>query len=306
VCSLEEQEEYETHIQKWTRKEEKDLPFSIQFERSQAKSADIGFAQWIGGGGKRDKATLVTLQGASGRRVKIRRPEAFLEEVFKQPGLEAWVRTHYSVTYRAKYGGRGEWKAPELWLVTGVQYVTGGEFHFEGSTSKDTSAHLGADIGAAAGGPPGILRANMEGSHERSNGAQNDFGHEDERVWAAQFMPVKIEFGDLKDAELSTAGRVYPKTIARFRLMDVPDLTLQGFRVSHQTSEEPNIQPPELVGRITVETTDSRDEEETDDDDDDDDGGLMIDDGPYVGAMKDTNWEMYEKGLEYLWTAQKN
>jgi hypothetical protein len=127
----------------------------------------MGLSSWIGFDAKNDKATLVTLQGASGRRVKIKRPEDFLEEVVRQPKLEEWVRTHSSVTYRAKYSLHGEWKAPELWLVTGVQYITGGAFHSEGSTSKDLSGHAGADISAAAGGPPGLVKAKVEGSNER-------------------------------------------------------------------------------------------------------------------------------------------
>ncbi|KAF1956977.1 hypothetical protein CC80DRAFT_52932 [Byssothecium circinans] len=295
---IEDQEEYESHIRQWTRKEEKDVPFSIEFEKSQVASANISFTHWMKAGKNRDQSTHVTLEGASGRRMKIKRPESFLREVFKQPQLEQWLRMHASVTYRSKHSTHGEWKAPELWLVTGVQYVTGGAFHFEGNFSTATSAGAGADLGALAGGPPGVLKVKADASRERSNGAQNDFGHEDERVWAAQFMPVKIEYGRFADPELSVRKNIIPKTILQIRLDDVPDLAPQGFRTGYEYSEEASSPPPELIGRVVAEFGDDKDEAE--DDGDSDDEGLVIDDRPYVDAIRDANWKQYEHGIEYL------
>jgi hypothetical protein len=111
-------------------------------------------------------------------------------------------------------------------------------------------------------------------------------------------MPVKIEFGDLANGELGNSKRTNRKTIARFSLMDVPDLALQGFRASHELLQTPTIQPPELVGRITVDTRRSEGEGEENNDE-----GLVVDDEPYVKVMEEANWKMREECLEYLRTA---
>ncbi|KAJ4297942.1 hypothetical protein N0V90_005841 [Kalmusia sp. IMI 367209] len=304
---IEDQADYETHIRKYTRREELDAKgFSVQFQRSKLKSADISFASFIGLGANRENATTVTLSGTSGRRVKIRRPEAFCEEVFRQDGVERWIRKHASLAYKSKHG-KNRWTAPELWLVTGVQYLTGGEFHFEDNSSNKANAHAGADVGAAANLPPGVLKAQAEARRERKNGAQNEFGHEDERVWAAQFMPVKIEFGTAVDDELSTGRTSFPKTIAHFHLEDVPDLTLQGFRASQEQADGERDPPPELIARITGDVESQRVEEANGegDDEDDSDGGIVIDDGPYVHALQNANWAMYEEGMKYLNTAER-
>ncbi|KAF2642729.1 hypothetical protein P280DRAFT_506088 [Massarina eburnea CBS 473.64] len=290
------QEAYELHVRQWTRKEENDVPFSVRFERAQAASANISFSEWATVGTKRDKATHACLQGASGRRVKIKKQEAFLQDVFKQPYLDQWVRRHASVTHRIKHGHpNGKWDAPELWLVTGVQYVTGGSFTIEDDSSNEVSGQVGVDLSALAGGPPGAFKMKASGSRERSNGAQNDFGHEDERVWAAQFMPVKIIFGKIVDPELSDQTKIYPKTIHQFRLLDVPDLALQGLRAGNELEEEASSPPLELIGNIISETREDEEGESGGDEE-----GLIIDDRSYVNAIRHANWELYEEGLRYL------
>lgn len=306
LCSIIDQKGYEAHITQWTWREEKDQPFAIQFERSQGGSIGVGFTDWIGIRGERDKGTLVTLQGASGRRMKIRDPEEFLEEVMHQQGLEKRIRKHASITHKSK-NGRHRWKAPELWMVTGVQYVTGGDLHFENHTSSKISGEAGGDLGLAVGAPPGVLKAKAEASREKSNGAQNDFSHEDERVWAAQFMPVKIEFGPQEDPELSNNGKeMHPKTILQFQLEDVPDLTPQGFRVSQEEqAEEPVSDPPELVGRITIRQPPAK-PDGLNDANAKDPEGLIIDDMPYVAAIQTANWEMYDECSKYLTSAERS
>jgi hypothetical protein len=70
-CSIEDQNEYEKLVRKRTR-EQKDHPFSIEFETSQAKSLGVSFSDVLTVAGERNKATLVRIQGESGRRLKIK------------------------------------------------------------------------------------------------------------------------------------------------------------------------------------------------------------------------------------------
>lgn len=253
----------------------------------------MSFTSFLGLGSKRENSVTVILTGTSGRRVRIKRPEAFLEEVLKQPGVDEWLRTHATSKYKSRYGAN-TWTAPELWLVTGVQYLTGGEYQFEDNATNELSAHGGADVGAAAGGPAGVANIQAEARHERANGAQNGFGHEDERVWAAQFMSVKIDFGaQAPDPKLS--GRAWaPKTIKTIYLEDVKDLEFQGVRAGQKL---PGEEAPELVARIT---TVSEDRDQGMSEDEDSEEGLVIDDGPYVHALQKANWEMHRKYTNYL------
>jgi hypothetical protein len=297
--SLVKQSDYEAHISKFTRREEVDgKGFSVQFQRSHMRSAGLDFSSFLGLGSKRENSVTVTLTGTSGRRVRIRRPEAFLEEVLKQDGVDQWIRAHATLKHKSKYGNHA-WTAPELWLVTGVQYLTGGEYHFEDNATNELSAHGGADVGAAAGGPAGVAKLQAEVRHEKQNGAQNGFGHEDERVWAAQFMTVKIDIGaQAADPTLSSERSWVPKTIKTIYLEDVKDLEFQGVRASREQADQ---ETPELVARITAgegerdEGVSDREGSASEGEDD-----LVVDDGPYVHALQNANWEMYNKYKNYL------
>jgi hypothetical protein len=221
----------------------------------------------------------------------------------KQDGVEKWIRTHASIDHRGRFG-RNRWKSPEIWMVTGVQLVTGGEIHFEGSASKTISGKAGGDLGAVTGlAPPGALKLNGEASHGRSNGAKNDFGHEDERAWAAQFMPLMIEFGREEDAELtSQKNKHLPKTIRQFGLEDVPDLRARGIRAGQERSHSPTGPVPELIGRITVQPNEGKSTDSTEEDSE----GIIVDDTPYVSSAQNADWEKYEEYKQFLSKAEKN
>ncbi|KAF3043267.1 hypothetical protein E8E12_010202 [Didymella heteroderae] len=290
-----DQEIYEKAISKWTRKRpEIDRPFAIEFEASKARSLGFKFTDLLGLNRTKAKESLVKIQGQSGRRVKIKNPEAFLREVMKQDGVQEWIHEHATIEHKSKYG-RHTWKAPKIWMVTAVQHVTGGDIHATGSASTKVGGMAGADVSPAVNAPPGALRVKAEANYENSTGASNDFGHEDERVCAAQFMPVKIHFGNEEDCELSVKEHAFlPKTIASFRLEDVPDLEMKGIRGSNaEVNKAPTGFVPKLIGRITVQSP-------TDNEEDKDDDDLVIDDAPYVNNKNDTDWEQYDKYKRWL------
>lgn len=210
----------------------------------------------------------------------------------KQDGVQEWIREHAAIEHKSKYG-RYTWKAPKIWMVTAVQHVTGGVIRATSNALTKIGGAAGADAGAAVNAPPGALRVKAEANYEHSTGASNDFGHEDERVWAAQFMPVTIHFGYDEDRELSAKEHAFlPKTIASFRLEDVPDLEMKGIRSGGTESDGRPARPvPKLIGRITVQTPTEDNELEEDDD-------FVID--PYVTNKKDTDWEQYDEYKTWL------
>lgn len=212
----------------------------------------------------------------------------------KQDGVQEWIREHATIEHKSKYG-RHTWKAPKIWMVTAVQHVTGGDIHATGNASTKVGGAAGADASPAVNAPPGALKVKAEANYENSTGASNDFGHEDERVWAAQFMPVTIHFGHEEDRELSAKEHAFlPKTIASFRLEDVPDLEMKGIRSGNTESDgRPAGLVPKLIGRITVQTP-------IDDNEVEEDNDFVIDDAPYVTNKKDTDWEQYDKYKRWL------
>jgi hypothetical protein len=221
-----------------------------------------------------------------------------MESVMKQPKIEKWVRTQASISRRINISHwHKEFKAPEIWMLTGVQLVTDGELTTEASRNTKFAAGAGGDVGPAVNLPPGVAAVNAEAGHEDSAQAGGHFGYQGERVWAAQFMRVTFEFGKIPDEEEGS----HPKTILKFNLEDVPDLQARGLRGSHeermQVDGRPRTPPPSLDARVTV--NESEDEQS-----DEYENAITIDDTPYVEAIGNTDWKAYNACLRFLADAE--
>ena len=309
---LKTQAEYEKAIEPWSTKPQIDTKgYGINFELSKETSMSVKFSEWIKAEGGDDGKVTAILEGDSGRRLRIKeyvnfhkcdqmclgtkcslRTDSFLEEsVMKQPGIDKWIRTQASISRKAFFGH--QFKAPKIWLVTGVQLVTNGDVHTGSSRHTKLGFGAGVDVGLLAGGPPGVGAVEVEGGHEHNAQAGNHFGYEGERVWAAQFMEVSFEFSSTPDP----TDKDHPKTIAKFQLEDIADLKARGLRAGQDVrlqAEGHSIRPPPpLVARITF----AKDrinvaEKES--------KAIQIDDHPYVTSMKDTDWESYNECLKFL------
>jgi len=218
-----------------------------------------------------------------------------------QEGVQKWIRKHASIAHRSKFPHRSKWKVPEIWMTTGVQYVTGGTVHVGGIASDSISGSGGADVGPAFGLPPGVAKLKAEASHSHSNSVSNDFGHQDERVWAAQFMPVTFEFGSEEDVELSTKDDKRPEKVTRIDLDEVPDLKLRGIRgEEHLDKEErPTTPPPALIAWVVTEPSKLEDSNAKDPD------GFVIDDSSYVDSIVSSDWDTYKKSSKWLADAER-
>merc|ERR1712093_214361 len=139
-----EQEEYEEHVSKWIRREQKDeRGCSLDFELSKDTSLALKFSDLMKAEGNANSTVTATLEGKSGRRLKIKKPEKFLrDEVMAQEGVQEWIRTQASISFKGHFGMH-KFKAPEIWMVTGIQLITGGDVHVGSSRSvTGPSAHL--------------------------------------------------------------------------------------------------------------------------------------------------------------------
>lgn len=287
-----EQEEYEAETKRYSWKEQKDLPVSLDFAISKETAAGFHFSEWLHIDGEATGKVAAVLEGESGRRIKLRYPIKFLkEQVMKQEGCDEWIRTQASISFKGKFGHH-KWKAPAIYMVTGVQLVKGGDVFASGSRNTGGSVGIGGDPSLAAGLPPGTLKVKVEGGQQRSTEANNGYGYEDERVWAAQFMEVDIEYGDDEDVALGKQEKKesLPKVIDSFRLKDIADLKARGIRGFR--SDEPVVKPPKPIARVVCADLEEESPEDTE--------GVRFDEMPYVEALKDTSWTDYDDHLRYL------
>jgi len=261
-----------------------------------------------------NSTVAATLEGKSGRRLKIKKPEKFLrDEVITQDGAQEWIRTQASISFKAHFG-LPRFKAPEIWMVTGVQLITGGNVQVGSSRSISSTIGAAGDPGVAFGTPPGTTAIRAEVSHGNDSEANTGYSHKDERVWAAQFMEVKIDYGAEEDKALKTKeNKPMPAAISNFNLEDIADLKARGIRATQQqradANGQPYVKPPELVGRIVVDGVDDEDENEDDASTDSDDIQLSEDSYLEGLSLKDDDWEMYNECSKYLqdeWTGKES
>jgi hypothetical protein len=246
----------------------------------------VTFSQLIKTQGVARKSVTATLEGDSGRRLRIKKQDSFLREsVMKQKGIDKWIRTQASIS-RSNHHRRI--KVPEIWMVTGVQLVTNGEVHTGSSRRVNGGVRAGADPGPLLGLAPGTAALRLDAGKENNAVVNNHFGHDGERVWAAQFMQVTFEFGNALDL----ADESHPLTIASYDLEDIPDLNDRGLR-----EDRPASPAPPLIGRITVtKEVESTTGEEFND--------IKIDDQPYIKEFVGTNWPSYNECLKFLEDAE--
>ncbi|KAH6702883.1 hypothetical protein BKA61DRAFT_198094 [Leptodontidium sp. MPI-SDFR-AT-0119] len=298
-----DQDEYEKHVQKWIRREQNDeRGCSLDFEVSKDTSLALKFSDLLKAEGNANSTVAATLEGRSGRRLKIKKPEKFLrDEVMAQEGVQEWVRTQASISFKGHLGMH-KFKAPRIWMVTGIQLVTGGDVRVGSSRSVNGTVGASGDVGAAFGAPPGVAAVGAEVGHGHHSEANNAYGYDDERVWAAQFMEVKIEYGTEADKAMkSKDNNLVPATITTLQLEDIADLRARGIRASQNLRAQANgqtyVKPPKPIARVVVT---GEDEEE----DDSEDEGIQLSDSPYTEALKNTDWEMYNECSQYLADAQ--
>lgn len=89
-------------------------------------------------------------------------------------------------------------KLPRIWLVTGIQYITNAEVVAIRAQSKKVSASVNIPIPEPVAAAAMIL-SEQEGvavgvEDSNTNQTTTSYHHEDERVWAAQFMQLSVQY----------------------------------------------------------------------------------------------------------------
>lgn len=224
----------------WTGRAEIDEPLELAFTASRQWLVNSGLFGLIRGEIGRARCQETVISGTAGCRRQIKRPESFLNNVIlTSPPARAWLAAQLSISRHMYYLNRATSaanKLPRIWLVTGIQYIANAEVAVTRAQSKKLSASANVPIpepiAAAAvvlGGQAGIAAGIERSDMDRST---TSYHHKDERVWAAQFTQLSVQF--------STKPVSVGDLPTRLRLHDLVDLKSGGTR-SREGSDIPSL-----------------------------------------------------------------
>jgi hypothetical protein len=171
----------------------------------------------------------------SGRR--IRAIEFLNCVILGCPDAKNWLNSRITIARKIFYLNRlriGKDRHPQIWMVTGVQLLSDVTVRSE----QTASANVGANFQVP---PPEIMSAAAAGlgdgsgvggqvSNKKGGGSIVEYHHVDERVWAAQFRRLRLDF--IKD------GTTGPAPAREVSLHDLLDLGRMGMRNAAREVDE--------------------------------------------------------------------
>lgn len=221
---------------------------------------------------------------------------------------------------------RGEsWKAPEIWLLTGIQLIKEGKVHYGWNVASSFQVGAAVDAGVITEGVPTEQDvAKLDVKHSSTAKVQNIYGHKGERVWCAQFMKIAVEFekepkinptkGSLK--EVPKAERM------KITLREVEDLGIKGarrFPTNEDVQSDEKLEgcagekavfswdnhTAEIVGLECVDRMEGDEAEVGENGDGELAKEIDVSEAPYAEAMAKVDWKWYEEYSTYLDYQQK-
>ncbi|KAI0490820.1 hypothetical protein F4859DRAFT_24728 [Xylaria cf. heliscus] len=319
-------EQYWESIQAWTGEPEVDdiAPYILRFQASTEWASQAKVIDAVNVGADKTKTRDISIVGTQARRYQIKKPEKFLrQQVLTQPEVKKWIVDRLSISFWARWNHHrktGEpWKAPSIWLVTGIHLISDGRVHSGWNVGLDVHGGIRADPGTLTGGPPtGVSAADVQGSLNQNVQMENLYGQSGERVWCAQFMELAVDFtnGPRRDESQGWFTRLFPnKEIEVLQLRQVEDLGVGGVRrrATFKRSSSSSLidwkkHQATIIGlQTTGEDTDdmgtaddgSLDATERQDNDEPLDK-MVVTDLPYNQDLSGRDWETFEDYLAYL------
>ena len=172
----------------------------LTFTASRQWLINSGLFALLKGQAGRGSSEEVSVSGKAGRRLRIKRPETFLNEVLlASSSARSWLASRLSVSRAMYYRSQaGLSKLPHVWMVTGVQYITDA-YVTNGRTRHQTaSASVNVPMPEPLSAMATVIgvQEGVSGGFEVDNtsGTTMSYHHKDERVWAAQFSQLSLKF----------------------------------------------------------------------------------------------------------------
>ncbi|KAI3323216.1 hypothetical protein HD806DRAFT_498445 [Xylariaceae sp. AK1471] len=317
-------EKYWESITPWTGEPEVDdiEPYILKFQATTEWAAQAKVIDAANVGADKMKTRDVSIVGTQARRYQIKKPERFLfQQVLTQPEVKKWIADNLSISFYARWKHHrktGEpWKAPSIWMVTGVHLISDGRVHSGWNIDLNIQGNLTADPGTLTGGPPtGQTAASVQGSLRKNVQMENLYGQSGERVWCAQFMELAVDFtnGPQRNPPEGWITRLSPKKeVEVLQLRQVEDLGVSGVRRSTTTKEssssssidwknhQAKIIGLQTTGEDTDEaaTTEDAADSATPDNDEPLDK-MVVNDLPYNQGLSMQDWNIFDDYLAYL------
>jgi len=256
----------------------------LNFNASRDWLADAGVLNLFKGEAGTGRSEQARIEGEKGRRLQIKRPESLLNEVvLKSPLAKAWLEQQLSISRKMYHLSRlkfGKSRYPRIWFVTGIQYISNA--HVVNGWSKSSEASLGFTVPVPEPVTAAATIATAQGalSAKASLSSHSDaiaaYHHHDERVWAAQFTPLKVKFHHRSQGAVEAA---FPTHI---KLHDLEDLTTAGVRSGAQSG-----QPGPVEGSAEISGLEDRSNEQS-----------QEAKNELIEATQEIDWDFYEEYLE--------
>ncbi|KAL1879183.1 hypothetical protein Daus18300_001762 [Diaporthe australafricana] len=203
-------------LDKWTGQAMEEPKLTIDRVDSNDKGAFVKLTSLVGGDVSRSKGSSLKVEGNNARRFQIHQATEFLNSVIlSSPEAKKWLSSRIALSKTMLLLNRlkvGKSRHPQIWMVTGVQMLSNATVYSERTGSAKTGANIQAPtpelasaVLAAAGGDGKLAEAAISSS---TGGFTNvEYQHEGERVWAAQFRRLKLDFldGGASDSDSSEA-----------------------------------------------------------------------------------------------------
>ncbi|KAI0422053.1 hypothetical protein F5X98DRAFT_388250 [Xylaria grammica] len=312
-------EKYWESIKAWTGEPEVDdiEPYILRFQATTEWASQAKIIDAANIGADKAKTRDVSIVGTRAQRYQIKKPEQFLrQQVLTQHEVKKWIADRLSISFYARWRHHrktGEpWKAPSIWLVTGVHLISDGRVHSGWNLEKNMEGNMSADLGTLISGVP-ISTGDVQGSMKKSIQMENLYGQSGERVWCAQFMEIAVDFtnGPQRNDSQGWFTRVFPKKeIEVLQLRQVEDLGVGGVR-RKGSMKEPASSPIDwkqhqakiiglqATGEDTDEAATTNDGTERPDNDEPL-SKMAVTDLPYNQGLSGRDWETFEDYLAYL------
>ncbi|PYI35499.1 hypothetical protein BP00DRAFT_453881 [Aspergillus indologenus CBS 114.80] len=155
----------------------------------------------------------VRLEGQQSRRVTIRNPDLFLEQVIL-PSAEAkrWLATQLTVSRTMHYLSRailGTARQPRIWLLTGLQYIATARIKAGWSHSPHVLTGIpGPTLDPTVAALTGLSDAGDQELHVGIEAGRSTGDDPEEKIWAAQFMELKVKYRPREPTTANVPGEI--------------------------------------------------------------------------------------------------
>ncbi|KUJ17459.1 uncharacterized protein LY89DRAFT_53904 [Mollisia scopiformis] len=217
-------------LSEWTGKPQIDADLAIDVQISHDVSGSVSLSTVFGGDVSNSRSSQLHLEGKNARRYQIDQATDFLNRVvLASPGAREWLNSRTAVSEKIYHLNKlklGKARHPQIWLVTGIQLLSEVSLRNETNTASKGRVSVQIPPPEPVSGVASILLNNggVGAKGTISNGATNavKFSHKEERVWAAQFRRLKLDF--VKKAAIQSS------LVKEISLLDLQDLGQAGMK----------------------------------------------------------------------------